>query len=270
MNTQRALHRAAIVAAAVLAITTGASAQEPSDPPPEAPPVDAAEAAPAEPAVDATSEASAGVPAAPAATVSPPPSAWPSPGPSSTRPISPPSATPRTAAPMEATQRQAAPEAEEEDDDVSQDRLLHGFRLGYLFTANIDAPYDPERSPDESYRQHYDIASPHQFIFGYELTWRMIGHDWLNVLLVGNILIAGLEQSHFFPSLNGLLGFEIDNTFQIGVGVNLAPTKDRAAHMLVAAGWTPQVGRFYIPVHFFFVPDVYGHHRFGLTTGVSF
>lgn len=156
---------------------------------------------------------------------------------------------------------------DEEDRDVSQDRLLHGFRLGYLFIANVDAAWD--ESAEESYRDHYDLRSEHQFIFGYELTWRMIGHDWLNVLLVGNILVAGVEQSRFFPSLNALLGFEIEQTFQLGVGVDLTPTKERAAHMLVAAGWTPRVGGFYLPLHFFFIPDVHAHHRFGVTTGVS-
>jgi len=162
------------------------------------------------------------------------------------------------------------PAAHEEERDVSQDRLLHGFRLGYLLVANVDAAWDEESDSTESYRDHYDLRSPHQFIFGYELTWRMIGHDWLNVLLVSNILIAGVEQSRFFPSLNGLLGFEFSNTFQIGVGVSLTPTNERGAHMLAAAGWTPRVGGFYLPVHVFFVPDPHGHHRLGLTTGVNF
>jgi hypothetical protein len=158
--------------------------------------------------------------------------------------------------------------ADDEVRDVSRDRLLHGFRLGWMFTTNADAEW--EDGSDESYRDHYNLRSEHQFIFGYELTWRMIGHEWLNVLLVGNLLVAGVEQSRFFPSMNGLLGFELHNTFQIGVGVSLTPTKERATHMLAAFGWTPRVGGFYLPVHFFFVPDPYGHHRLGLTMGVNF
>jgi hypothetical protein len=40
--------------------------------------------------------------------------------------------------------------------------------------------------------------------------------------------------------------------------------------MIFAAGWTPRVGSFYVPVHFFFVPDIEGHHKLGATVGVNF
>jgi hypothetical protein len=259
------------IVTAVLAVSATARAQETWDPPPEdpvAPPQESGDFVEPDPEpVDTTSGASPSVtaPAPRAGPAAPAPSGPPAPAPAWSRA---PGFVARAPAPREETG--AAADAEEEPRDVSQDRLLHGFRLGYLLTANIDAAWDPERPEEGSYRQHHELVSPHQFIFGYEVTWRMVGNEWLNVVLVGNILIAGLEQSRFFPSLNGLLGFELSKTFQIGVGVNLAPTKDRGAHMLFAAGWTPQVGGFYVPVHFFFIPDVYGHHRFGVTTGVSF
>lgn len=150
--------------------------------------------------------------------------------------------------------------------EVEHRRLLHGFRLGYLYVSHVDRP-------DESGRNlvdRYGIRSPHQFLVGYEVTWRMIGHDWLNVLLVGNLLIAGIEQSRFFPSGNAILGFEMVESFQVGVGANLTPTREKAAHMLIASGWTPRVGDFYVPVHAFFVPDVDKHHRLGVTVGVNF
>jgi len=155
-------------------------------------------------------------------------------------------------------------------DEPHLDRFLHGFRLGYLYINDIDGPADSENPSSPTYADRYGIRSPHMFMMGYEAMVRLFGHDWLNVLLIGNVLIAGLEQSRFFPSLNFLLGFEFNQTAQIGVGLSLTPTKDNPGHLMIAAGWTPRVGEFYLPVHFFFVPDINGHHKMGVTLGVTF
>ena len=53
-------------------------------------------------------------------------------------------------------------------------------------------------------------------------------------------------------------------------GANLSPLKGSEAHTIVAAGWTPKVGTIYTPLHAFFIPDVDGYHRMGITTGVTF
>ncbi len=149
--------------------------------------------------------------------------------------------------------------------------FLHGFRLGYLFVSNTDQPIDPSAGPgSQSYAERYDMRSSHMFMIGYEAAWRMIGHDWLNLLLIGNVMIAGLEQSRFFPSANLMLGFEIAQMAQIGVGVSVTPTKEEPAHIVFAAGWTPRIGSFYVPVHAFFVPDIQGNHKLGLTVGINF
>jgi hypothetical protein len=154
-------------------------------------------------------------------------------------------------------------------DQVSQRRFLHGFRLGYLFVANHDGPIDSTDPNSPSLQEKYGMRSPHQFLLGYELTWRAIGHEWLNVLLVTNVSVSGMEQSKFFPSANGMIGFELAETLQLGVGVNATPSKDKPVHMMLAAGWTPRVGDFYTPIHAFFVPDVDGQHRTGITVGVN-
>jgi hypothetical protein len=154
-------------------------------------------------------------------------------------------------------------------DEVSQKRFLHGFRLGYMFLANIHGPANGEPGT-ESLAEKHGIRSPHQFLIGYEVTWRIVGHEWLNVMLLGSTVVTGLEQSKFFPSANGLIGFEFAETFQAGVGVNAAPTKDKPLHMVLAAGLTPRVGDFYTPIHVFFVPDVDSQHRLGVTVGVNF
>lgn len=146
--------------------------------------------------------------------------------------------------------------------------ILHGFRLGYGYVMNYDQP--AVAFDGKSLKQQAGLRSPHHFLLGYEVVYRVVGHSWLNVLLLGNAMVAGLEQSKFLPSANALIGFELKNTFQVGVGANLTPLKGSEAHTIIAAGWTPRVGTIYTPVHFFFIPDVDGVHRMGVTTGVTF
>jgi len=178
--------------------------------------------------------------------------------------------TVETASPTFATgappaDRPSQPTASESPDDQ---KLLTGFRLGYLYVFDHKKPL--ESLDGKSLADKTGMRSPHQFLIGYEAFYRMIGNSSLNVLLVGNAMISGLEQSRFYPSANGLIGFEFRNSFQLGVGVNLTPLKEQAAHTIVAAGWTPRSGSFYVPIHAFFVPDVDGAHRVGVTTGVTF
>ena len=146
--------------------------------------------------------------------------------------------------------------------------ILHGFRLGYGYVANYDQPAVAFNG--KSLKEQAGLRSPHHFLLGYEVVYRVVGHSWLNVLLLGNAMVAGLEQSKFLPSANALIGFELKNTFQVGVGANLTPLKGSEAHTIIAAGWTPRVGTIYTPIHFFFIPDVDGVHRMGITTGVTF
>ena len=159
--------------------------------------------------------------------------------------------------------REAAP-ARSPDDYT----LLHGFRLGYGYVMNYDRP--TEAFEGKSLQEKVGLRSPHHFLLGYEVVYRVVGHAWLNVLLLGNAMVAGLEQSKVLPSANLLIGAELKNTFQIGVGANLSPLKGSEGHTIIAAGWTPRVGSIYTPVHFFFIPDVDGNHRMGITTGVTF
>ncbi len=146
-------------------------------------------------------------------------------------------------------------------------KLMHGFRIGYSATLNYDKPI--AAFDGQSLQQKVGMRSPHHMLVGYEAFYRVVGHSWLNVIMVANANVAGLEESHFFPSGNFLLGGELNNSFQLGLGVHLEPLKGSEAHTILAAGWTPRVGTFYVPVHAFFIPDVDGVHRFGVTTGVT-
>ena len=152
-------------------------------------------------------------------------------------------------------------------DPLSDVTFLSGIRLGYSYVAKNDEPL--ESLGGKSLADRTGAKSPHSFLLGYEMVVRLMGHSWLNVILLADALVAGLEQSKFLPSGNGLMGFEINNSFQVGVGAHITPLKGQEGHVVAAAGWTPRVGNFYIPVHALFVPDVEGNHRMGVLTGVT-
>jgi hypothetical protein len=150
-------------------------------------------------------------------------------------------------------------------------RILHGFRMGYLSsrTTTSRRPATIRTVRNCSLKERYGMRTPHQYLLGYEVMGRLIGHGWLNVVVVGNVLVSGLEQSKFWPSANLLIGFEFDESFQVGVGPNFTLEEDKPAHLVMAGGWTPKVGSFFVPVHGFFIPDVDGNHRMGATVGVN-
>lgn len=167
----------------------------------------------------------------------------------------------------------AQPAPDRPAESVKKDALtdavfLHGFRLGYGYINNSQKPVDSLGR--KSLQARAGTKSPHNFLIGYEVTVRLMGHSWLNVILLANGILGGLEQSKFLPSGNALLGFELNNSFQLGVGAHLTPLRGQEAHVAIAGGWTPRVGNFYVPVHAFFIPDVEGVHRMGVLTGVTF
>ena len=150
-------------------------------------------------------------------------------------------------------------------------RFLHGFRLGWTYLYHMDRMrIDDDGMPTvPSLRDKYGLRSPNMMLIGYEGFYRIIGHSWLNVLMVGNVTVAGLEQSKFIPAASGLIGFEFNRSFQLGIGVNITPDPHAPSHMIAAAGWTPNVGSIQTPLHFFFVPDTDGNHRMGATIGMT-
>jgi hypothetical protein len=136
-------------------------------------------------------------------------------------------------------------------------RHMHGFRIGYTFINGGDA--------------HERLSTPHLFIMGYEATQRITGGEWLNVITVENVIVGGMNQSIFIPTANFLLGFEINERFQVGAGPNISPFSDPEdmLHMIAAVGYTPQAGDFNVPVHVSYIPDVDNNYRISVTTGVN-
>ncbi len=199
-----------------------------------------------------------------------PPSTEPAIVPDQAAPSEPEAAAPIADREVETAATTEAPEVAEQSDDGWRAppgrRLLHGFRIGYNYIMNYD---EPTREDGSSIKDYVGLETPHSMLLGYEAFYRVTGHDWLNILLVGNVTVAGLEQSKFIPAASGLIGFEFDQSFQLGVGVNLTPDPEAPSHMIAAAGWSPMVGSLQTPVHFYFVPDTNRNHRMGATVGVT-
>jgi hypothetical protein len=146
-------------------------------------------------------------------------------------------------------------------------RFFHGFRLGWTHIVDYDKPVMSRDG--KSIKEQFGLKSPDMMLLGYEGFYRTVGHSWLNVLMVGNVTVAGLEQSKFIPAASGLIGFEFNESFQLGVGVNLTPDPNAPSHMIVAGGWTPSVGSIQTPIHAFYVPDPDHNHRMGVTVGMT-
>jgi hypothetical protein len=156
------------------------------------------------------------------------------------------------------------------------ERFLHGIRIGWTYVQNFETKNREGDAPGEmvSVKEKFGLKTPHMMLLGYEGMYRIVGHSWLNVVMVGNVTVAGLEQSKFIPAASGLIGAEFNQSFQLGVGVNVTPDPDAPTHAIIAAGWTPRVGSIHTPVHFFFVPEpstngMKGNNRIGATVGVT-
>jgi len=168
----------------------------------------------------------------------------------------------------------APPPASKSDDDgwhqPAGQRFASGFRFGAMYISNYDKPNRVESDGSMgSIKSELGLKTPYMFLLGYEGFYRVIGHSWLNVLMVGNLSVAGLEQSKFVPVGSGLLGFEFDRSFELGVGINLVPDTKAPSHVILAAGWTPRIGSIQTPIHVFYVPDADGNSRSGATIGMN-
>jgi len=178
------------------------------------------------------------------------------------------------AAPRVAVVETAAPTATTAQADVDElprrpvtKRFISGFRVGWMHIAHFDKPMADRNNM--SIKDQFGLKTPDMFVIGYEGFYRIVGHSWLNVILVGNASVSGLDQSKFIPSANGLIGVEINQGFQAGVGVSVTPDPVAPTHMILAAGWTPALGSITTPVHFLYIPDPDGNWRIGATLGMN-
>jgi len=134
-----------------------------------------------------------------------------------------------------------------------------GMRFGYNYSNNAD----------ESDR----LQSSHMFSIGFEMQQTMDGDSWLDLLFIENLTISGLDQSVVLPSGNALVGFEINDSFQLAVGANVTivdpSNENHYVHLVTAVGWTQDAGIFSVPVHLVYIPDVNDYYRVAATTGIN-
>jgi len=135
--------------------------------------------------------------------------------------------------------------------------MRKGVRLGYAF-VNV--------------QEGDALRSPHVSVFGFEVQQRFRGGSWLDFILVENLSVTGIEQGLFRPSLNLLVGFELQQRWQLGAGAHVQPMEadDQALRLQLVIGGTLPAGDLEVPVHVGFIPDPDGRWRAQLTTGVFF
>jgi len=70
-----------------------------------------------------------------------------------------------------------------------------------------------------------------------------------------------------------MVGFEINNRLQLGVGANAVLSDpsgdDNYLHLVTGVGWTQPAGAFSVPIHVVFIPDINDYWRLVATTGVN-
>lgn len=142
------------------------------------------------------------------------------------------------------------PDVIDPDEPIPVDHR-HGFRLGY------------------TYFQAEELRYPHMFVMGYETSQRLKGGAGLDVLLVQNVMISGLNHSLFLPSGNLLVGASFSDRIEVGVGPNLSVIPSPTTNMVAAVGLTLPAGRFEVPVHLSWISASDDWGRVGLTTGVN-
>ncbi|MDQ3521087.1 MAG: hypothetical protein M3434_01935, partial [Gemmatimonadota bacterium] len=127
---------------------------------------------------------------------------------------------------------------------------LSGPRIGMTMLAKGEAL--------DSLRSHYerDVSGTITQI-GWQFEQRFYADQTNGLAALSEIvvLVGGLEQNMFLPSLSWLAGLRTGQGFEVGAGPNLSLT---GVGLTVAAGATLQVGRLNLPIHFAFVPSPRG------------
>ena len=139
---------------------------------------------------------------------------------------------------------------------IDDHTVRHGFRVGYVYANH------GEKS------QYLD--SGHLFAIGYEAEFRIASGGPMDVLVVPNVLVLGLNQGVFLPTANLIVGASFNHFLEIGVGGNFAPSDSgKVVHMIAAVAITPNMGTLQLPLALSFVPDNDDDWRVGLTAGVN-
>jgi len=111
--------------------------------------------------------------------------------------------------------------------------------------------------------------------FGLNLEQRIrLGNTQSHFAFQEVLLLGGLDQGIFLPSLTALVGFRSRAGLEFGLGPNLSLKRDAGEFgvglaVAFSAGWTFSFSNVFVPVDLAFVPNPNGS-RLSLLTGFNF
>ena len=89
--------------------------------------------------------------------------------------------------------------------------------------------------------------------FGYQFEKQIMGDENVAGLVEGILLIGGLEQGLFLPSLSGMFGARFASGAEFAIGPNISAS---GAALVIGFGKTIKAGNLNIPINFAWVPSV--------------
>jgi hypothetical protein len=97
-----------------------------------------------------------------------------------------------------------------------------------------------------------ELGSNFMTQFGYQFEKQIAGNEEIAGLIEGIVMIGGLEQGRFLPSISGLFGARAATAFEFAMGPNLSLA---GAGLVIGIGKTIKMGSINIPINFAWVPS---------------
>ena len=153
---------------------------------------------------------------------------------------------------------QAAPLAAQQPSDLVRELNRSGPRFGITWLAGdivdtLKAKHDIDVAP---------IITQFGWQFERQLASLENGPVALNEFV---LLVGGLDQGEFLPSLTWLVGIRTRSNFEIGLGPNITPA---GVALALSSGVTYRVGALAVPVNIAVVPSKLGP-RISILTGFN-
>jgi hypothetical protein len=105
----------------------------------------------------------------------------------------------------------------------------------------------------EGIEEEFGVSTNFITQFGYQYEKQIMGDENVAGLVEGILLIGGLEQGLFLPSLSGMFGARFASGTEFAVGPNLSLS---GAALVIGVGKTIKAGNLNIPISFSWVPSV--------------
>ena len=120
--------------------------------------------------------------------------------------------------------------------------------------ANVDKLSGPRVGMTVISNGYFSDELESNFItqFGYQFEKQIAGDEQIAGLIEGVVMIGGLEQGLFLPSISGLFGARTASGFEFAMGPNLSLA---GAGLVLGIGKTIKMGSINIPINFAFVPS---------------